>query len=142
MFALNSVTVTVLSLVVTFVFIFIHLTPLVVVFGIVTLIAMWGIIAGFVMARRKQGREARAGYCSTMASADEIAPRVVQVDPYTGVVIREPGAAPIADNDKWVAARKLAVAWVAEQLAAGRTLALPQGWPDITKAPSRKVKSG
>lgn len=136
-FGLAMAGVAVMCVLLGCVFILAHVVVGVVAFFLMALASMWGIAIGFVMAKRMQRRELKSGYFTAPATRNDISDMVVQVDPATGVVVKEAGSEPIA-TDKWSTARKEARVWAREQALLGTFPELPRGWPDPRKVAARQ----
>lgn len=90
---------------------------------VLSLAGMWVMVISYCFFYYKVRAEQRAGYLTVGASEGDTPDGVVQVDPATGVVIREKGHQFLkADGSEWKQACARARAFLDEQDAAGMSL--------------------
>lgn len=83
-----------------------------------------------VIRTHKTKLETAAGYTSCPGEAEDFKADLVQVDPSTGVVLREPGQLWLS-KEAWQQARNAARTYLQEQAALGHPIEPPRGWKRI-----------
>lgn len=94
------------------------------------LLGGWIIVVCRFIRVHKTKLETAAGYTSYPGEAEDFKADLVQVDPSTGVVLREPGQLWLS-NEAWQQARNAARAYLEQQASQGHPVEPPRGWKQI-----------
>ena len=94
------------------------------------LLGACAIVTCWFIRAHKTKLETAPGYTSYPGDAEDFSGDLVQVDPNTGVVLREAGQMWLS-NEAWQNARKAAQAYLEQRAAQGQPVTRPRGWKRI-----------